>query len=418
MTISRNQVVALGAFIVLLYTWVLLPDALLSRSFTTLMVREDYGVVEMLGALSLLAASGLFLVCFLRARSRGSTRVKQLFFLGLAVALFIGAGEEMSWGQRFLGVDTPERINTENYQGELNFHNLDDFGEWAIWRVFEIFTLLFAVALPLAAWWNPRARAVLSRYVPIIPLTFSGLFLFTELMNALAAFVYPGSWEGEIAEGIPPNDVLYPGGIWEGAGTTETIFSLLYAVVGFDLLRSRVSTLGGGERSERMTGDGTAPFRAAAVVFALLGALFLLGSWDRLYDTLDLPQAQPALGSQIGGLALLGLAVLSWSGASNLALRRPVVIAGVLFYLGSALMIASWLIFRGKADLGIGDGGVVVLIVAAAAFALLGALLLVSPVAGGRETENSAPRSTPPTAQAHRHHLPGVSSPTAPGPWR
>jgi hypothetical protein len=113
----------------------------------------------------------------------------------------------------------------------------------------------------------------------------------------------------------------------------------------------------------------------AAVVSALVGALFLLGSWDGLYDTLDLPQAQPALGSQIAGLALLGLAFLHWAAASSAVLRRPVAIAGVLFYLGSALLIASWLIFRDKADLEIGDGGWVVLIVTAVAFAVLGGAL-------------------------------------------
>jgi hypothetical protein len=114
----------------------------------------------------------------------------------------------------------------------------------------------------------------------------------------------------------------------------------------------------------------------AAVVCAILGALFVLGSWDGLYDTLDLPQARPALGPQIGGLALLGLAFLHWSAASNPGLRRPVAIAGGLFYLGSAVLIASWLIFRDKADLGIGEGGWVALIVAAAVLALLGAALV------------------------------------------
>lgn len=121
--------------------------------------------------------------------------------------------------------------------------------------------------------------------------------------------------------------------------------------------------------------SGGTTFRVAAVVSALLGALLLLGTWDGLYSRLDLPQALPALGPQIGGLGLLGLAFLTWSAAANLALRRPVAIAGALFYLGSAAVIAGWLIFREKIDLGIGNGGWVVLIVAAVLFALLGAAL-------------------------------------------
>jgi hypothetical protein len=121
--------------------------------------------------------------------------------------------------------------------------------------------------------------------------------------------------------------------------------------------------------------SGGATFRVAAVVSALLGALLILGTWDGLYSRLDLPQALPALGPQIGGVALLALAFLLWSAGSNLAVRRPVAIAGALFYLGSAGVIAAWLIFKDKVDLGIGDRGWVTLIVAAVVVALLGVAL-------------------------------------------
>jgi hypothetical protein len=121
---------------------------------------------------------------------------------------------------------------------------------------------------------------------------------------------------------------------------------------------------------------GKATFRVAAVLSGILGGLFLLGSWDGLYSRLDLPQALPALGPQIGGLALLGLSFMQWAAAPNLALRRPVGIASVLFYLGSAAIIASWLISRDKLDLEIGDTGWTVLIVTAVVFAGLGAALV------------------------------------------
>jgi hypothetical protein len=121
--------------------------------------------------------------------------------------------------------------------------------------------------------------------------------------------------------------------------------------------------------------SGGATFRVSAVVSALLGALLILGTWDGLYSRFDLPQALPALGPQIGGVALLALAFLLWSAASNLALRRPVAIAGALFYLGSAGVIAAWLIFKDKVDLEIGDRGWVTLIVAAVVLAVLGGSL-------------------------------------------
>jgi hypothetical protein len=119
-----------------------------------------------------------------------------------------------------------------------------------------------------------------------------------------------------------------------------------------------------------------ATFQAAAVVSALLGALLLFSSWDGLYSTLELPQPTPALGAQIGSMAVFGLAYLLWSAGSDRALARSAGIVGVLLHLGSAALIASWLIFKDKEDLGIDDAGVVVLIIAAIAFGAIGAALV------------------------------------------
>jgi FtsH-binding integral membrane protein len=121
--------------------------------------------------------------------------------------------------------------------------------------------------------------------------------------------------------------------------------------------------------------NGAETFRVTAVVSALLGALLVLGSWDGLYDRLDLPQALPALGPQMGGIALLALASLQWSAGTTEALRRPVALAGAFFYLGSAALIAGWLILRDKIDLEVGDTGWAILIVTAVVLAGLGAAL-------------------------------------------
>jgi hypothetical protein len=121
--------------------------------------------------------------------------------------------------------------------------------------------------------------------------------------------------------------------------------------------------------------NGGSTLRVASVVTVLLGALLVLGTWDGLYDRLDLPQALPALGPQLGGVALLSLAFLQWSAASTDTLRQPVALAGAAFYLISAAVIAAWLIFKDKIDLGVGDTGWAILIVTAVVFALLGGAL-------------------------------------------
>ena len=120
--------------------------------------------------------------------------------------------------------------------------------------------------------------------------------------------------------------------------------------------------------------SGSQTLRIVSVITALLGVLLVLGTWDGLYQRLDLPQGVPALGPQIGGVAVLSLAFLQWSAASTAALRQPVALAAAAFYLGSAAVIAAWLIFQEKIDLGIGDTGWVVLIVTALVFAALGAV--------------------------------------------
>jgi hypothetical protein len=50
-------------------------------------------------------------------------RLLGLFYLMCAAAFFIVAGEEISWGQRMLGIETPEALVELNYQQETNVHN-------------------------------------------------------------------------------------------------------------------------------------------------------------------------------------------------------------------------------------------------------------------------------------------------------
>lgn len=83
---------------------------------------ED-GLVEWLTVFGLLLGSGL---CFYRfAKLIKQKKVIFLFitFL-LGLMLFVVAGEEISWGQRILGIKSPEFFKENNTQGETNFHNM------------------------------------------------------------------------------------------------------------------------------------------------------------------------------------------------------------------------------------------------------------------------------------------------------
>ncbi len=53
-----------------------------------------------------------------------STHRRRLFFALLAAVLFYVVMEEISWGQRILGFETPEFFKRHNLQDEANIHNL------------------------------------------------------------------------------------------------------------------------------------------------------------------------------------------------------------------------------------------------------------------------------------------------------
>jgi hypothetical protein len=100
--------------------------------------------------------------------------------------------------------------------------------------------------------------------------------------------------------------------------------------------------------------------RVHAVVTLAVGALLVADSWDGLYEWLALPQALPALLTQLGGVFLVAFAYLLWrAAAARGELRRTVAIAAAGANGATAVIIALWLIIRGKADLAVTTQGIV-----------------------------------------------------------
>jgi hypothetical protein len=128
----RGEKAYLAAFVALLLTYAV-PVVLQWCGFdgmTNLLLGED-GVYEYLGALFCLAASALFLAAYawfpVRRKRNASRTGRNIFFLLLSLALFCLFGEEISWGQRLLGLRTPEFMVAVNAQRELTVHNLACF---------------------------------------------------------------------------------------------------------------------------------------------------------------------------------------------------------------------------------------------------------------------------------------------------
>jgi hypothetical protein len=104
-------------------------------------VRED-GPIEWLTVVGLLLCA---MLCFHRAVLQREPRPALFRWTAVlfGVAFLFGIGEEISWGQRLFGLQTPEWFAKNNRQSEINLHNLVVYG-------FDLAKLVFGKLLVLA----------------------------------------------------------------------------------------------------------------------------------------------------------------------------------------------------------------------------------------------------------------------------
>lgn len=111
-------------------------------------------------------------------------KYKNLFWrvgvLGFVILFFFGAGEEISWGQRILGIESSEYFVQNNAQQEMNLHNLIVGGT-------KINKLIFSQLLTF----------VLVIYLLILPILYRK---YGTIKNLMAAFAVPlVRWHHSIA---------------------------------------------------------------------------------------------------------------------------------------------------------------------------------------------------------------------------
>lgn len=128
--------------------------------------------VETLTAVMLFAAGSVLIVRSLAMH--GSWRLYAIALGVLYGAVYIWAGgEEISWGQRILGFESPEYFAQNNDQGEFTMHNLVIGGvkldESLFGPILSLVILTYLVVLPVMwrRWnWVKRLASVLSIPVP------------------------------------------------------------------------------------------------------------------------------------------------------------------------------------------------------------------------------------------------------------
>jgi|GEM_PF-4898072 len=165
-----------------------------SESILDLFARED-GVFENLTSLYLFVIALLFGVAFFYVRT--ASLLLKLSYAGLALLFFLGAGEEISWGERIFHWEDHNFIRGVNVQGELTLHNLKYFqGEESIIPVsasqlFVIFAFIFAVLIPLACTISPRINEFVAPRFPVLPLYPGVLVVLTYIFQKLLLRVLP-----------------------------------------------------------------------------------------------------------------------------------------------------------------------------------------------------------------------------------
>ena len=188
MDLTRKHLALTALYLVLCYA------TLFAGERTVRAITDEDGVFEYLGAAGLLAAGLLFSLAYVRSRTAENRAVlgrpARLFLLALAALFLFGAGEELSWGQRLLDLETPEGLTDANRQHEINFHNLHlVYG--SNFQLFLLFWFTFVLAVPLLAALDGRARHLLARVVPIIPLPLGLLFLLNYALGQATLIVVP-----------------------------------------------------------------------------------------------------------------------------------------------------------------------------------------------------------------------------------
>jgi hypothetical protein len=197
---TKNYTLYIGIIVVMVlgFTTVLLPK----ETFLNL-VKED-GPFENAGAFLFLLTSVLFFVLFFRKdkfyksedREYFSTYSRRIFFLLLGLLFFVLLGEEISWGQRILGFETPKGIEERNIQDEFNFHNLDFFhlrneervrktGIKAMFTAKKIFVYVFLTYLfliPLGVRFSEIFKNLTRRFYLPVPLIELGILFIINIL--------------------------------------------------------------------------------------------------------------------------------------------------------------------------------------------------------------------------------------------
>ena len=99
-------------------------------------------------------------------RNKQTTTIRELVPVLIALFFIFVGGEEISWGQRLFGFETPEVIIDNNVQGESTLHNLSFFDRGGAvlnqHTILNLIALFMGVIIPISFNFSPPLRRLLS----------------------------------------------------------------------------------------------------------------------------------------------------------------------------------------------------------------------------------------------------------------
>jgi hypothetical protein len=187
----KSYVITSGILILICFSVFLFSD----EEGITKLGDEDQ-VYEWLTCIFFAAACLFFFLAFLKN--------KNWVFLLFSFVFLFGAGEEISWGQRVFGFQTPETLLKENVQKEFNIHNLELFNNkdlngkvkhslekmMDLNFLFKIFVILYGIALPLCVYHIKFISGITENIrIPVPPVSIGIFFLVSWLIYQVGARV-------------------------------------------------------------------------------------------------------------------------------------------------------------------------------------------------------------------------------------
>jgi hypothetical protein len=114
-----------------------------------------------IGALAL-AAAVVTLIAFFQPAIRHNWKVRG-WLIAFVAAMVYFAGEDLNWGQYYIGWATPEYFQLHNKENETNLHNISSWFNQKPRLMVELWLLIACIAVPLG--WSLPQRLT-SRAVP------------------------------------------------------------------------------------------------------------------------------------------------------------------------------------------------------------------------------------------------------------